>query len=501
MRKKSTPLEVESAAGGLVRSSKDDLPLTGSIQLKMVIVFLIMVVAYLILKKDVQYSGIISTIIGMFFAILILSLTMKIKMVYVFPLTAIVFITFLISKNSVLNYYAPLLIVMLLPYFKTSFENSKNRSFLEKKFSNLEKERQNLETKDEKLLSQVNELKSLIKKQDNLYELSKDMEKVSSSKELAKKALETFSLKLGIERIAFFKKVPRIVREKFSNKVKDRLPEATVSRRRRTTRLPNPRLPKRSGGQESGGQVSNEANDDYTLVASLQIQIDEISRWKEKLERIKNMPGKHFFEFPLYAENKKMAAIILEGELDSSKIASANVIASQVALGYEKTLLYEKVEELSRVDGLTQLYRRKYFMARFEEEITRAKRYHYKVAFLLFDLDDFKKYNDTYGHPMGDQILSKATSVIRNNIYISDFAGRYGGEEFCVFIPHANRIKVRKTAEKIRSLTKKETTVTISAGISFFPDNASNLQQLIKNADVALYRAKALGKNCIQEYI
>ena len=184
------------------------------------------------------------------------------------------------------------------------------------------------------------------------------------------------------------------------------------------------------------------------------------------------------------------------GGIDSS---GASVIASQVALGYEKTLLYENVEKLSRVDGLTKLYLRRYFMERLKEELARAERYNYKVAFVIFDIDDFKKYNDTYGHQMGDKILEKVGDIIKGGIEKSDFAGRYGGEEFCVFMPVSASENTLKRVDALREKIARRTKVTISAGISYFPDNATTLEDLIKTADAALYRAKSGGKNRVLE--
>ncbi len=197
----------------------------------------------------------------------------------------------------------------------------------------------------------------------------------------------------------------------------------------------------------------------------------------------------------LKSGNRKLGSIEVKGRLAPEMKNDMEVIAGQLSLGYEKALLYEKVEELSRVDGLTGLYRRNYFMLRLSEEIKRAKREKYPIALIMADIDRFKKYNDTYGHLMGDEVLSRTADNILKNIYESDFAGRYGGEEFIIYMPRASVEEAYDKMERIRKLINKDTPVSISAGISSYPSRGKRKEELIEKADSALYLAKSRGRN------
>ncbi|PIU18163.1 MAG: hypothetical protein COT16_03130 [Elusimicrobia bacterium CG08_land_8_20_14_0_20_44_26] len=355
---------------------------------------------------------------------------------------------FLISGDRILTMCVPILFFLILPDFKILSEKRALFGDFKVKYDELLKKLLEFEKKNNEMAQHIEKLKSEIEKYEKLYELSKDIESISDGRELANKSLDAFSLKLGIEKLAFFRVM--------------------------------------ASGME--------------LFSSKNLRADEIDDWKRMLGNIKNIPGGNRYEFPLVAGKKKLGAILVAGALDEKQINKAVVISSQVALGYEKTVLYEQVRELSRIDGLTGLFLRKYFMSRLEEEITRARRYDYEIAFLMCDLDDFKKYNDTYGHPMGDNVLAQAAKAIRDTINPSDFAGRYGGEEFCIYMPMAARIQTREKAEKIREEVKRDTSVSISIGIAYFPTDGSTAHDLIKASDATLYKAKKNGKNIVGEY-
>ena len=113
----------------------------------------------------------------------------------------------------------------------------------------------------------------------------------------------------------------------------------------------------------------------------------------------------------------------------------------------------------------------------------------------MIDIDNFKKYNDTYGHQVGDMVLKKVAKSIKEAIDPSDFVGRYGGEEFSVFIVSNDREGVIEKAERIRKDVEKKTNVTVSIGVSFFPEDGEDSKSLIEIADQHLYRAKEEGKN------
>jgi diguanylate cyclase (GGDEF)-like protein len=175
-------------------------------------------------------------------------------------------------------------------------------------------------------------------------------------------------------------------------------------------------------------------------------------------------------------------------------------IADQAAVALENSRLYE----LATVDGLTGLLVRRHFEQRLDEEWSRASRYSGEFTLGIFDLDDFKVLNDTYGHQAGDQALRAAAAVLRSNMRSADIAGRYGGEEFSFILPRTRLAEAYAMADRIRADIDRmriksgaaELHLTASIGLASYPDpRALQPDELIALADEAMYHAKRLGKN------
>ena len=171
--------------------------------------------------------------------------------------------------------------------------------------------------------------------------------------------------------------------------------------------------------------------------------------------------------------------------------------------------LNAKLYELATKDGLTKLYIYRHFYTLLENEIKRSSRYNHEMSLLMMDIDSFKSVNDTYGHPVGDQVLREIANCIQQTIRKIDIASRYGGEEFTVILPETNITDAKVIAERIRkNISQIKINVkddiyicpTVSIGMSEYPSCALDEQTLIELADVALYNAKNNGKNCICEY-
>lgn len=173
--------------------------------------------------------------------------------------------------------------------------------------------------------------------------------------------------------------------------------------------------------------------------------------------------------------------------------------------------LLEKVGNAFQVaitDRLTGIYNHGYFKHYLNMEYKRSKRQGHALGLLMIDVDDFKKFNDTYGHPCGDQLLQKVAKIIKDNIREVDFAARYGGEEFAVLLPYVDLNRARTIAErllgKINSFSCLESApgvaVSVSIGLSLFPEYAQTPEKLVRSADEALYTAKRRGKNCVSVY-
>lgn len=180
-----------------------------------------------------------------------------------------------------------------------------------------------------------------------------------------------------------------------------------------------------------------------------------------------------------------------------------NILAQQFLLGLKRVLLYQRVQELAITDTLTQVFNRRYFMERLNEEIARSKKFKYKLSFLMVDIDHFKEFNDLYGHLVGDAILREVSKGLKDNIRQIDFMGRYGGEELCIALTETGKEPARAVAERIRNAIEQKRIrvydenlkVTISIGIATFPEDATKTNIFIEKADKALYRAKEAGRN------
>jgi diguanylate cyclase (GGDEF)-like protein len=221
--------------------------------------------------------------------------------------------------------------------------------------------------------------------------------------------------------------------------------------------------------------------------------------------------------FPLVLEQEFNGLFCVQGS-DKQDLAKFEVLTSQLALQVRKVSLYEMVRELSIIDGLTGVFVRRHFLERFEEEIRRALKYSFPLSVLMLDIDHFKRYNDDFGHLVGDATLREVSSIIRANVRNVDIVARYGGEEFAVVIPETLEAGALEVAERIRSAVARrsfkvydeETKVTVSIGVSVFPQDLgasvksgydpAYLFELLQKADRALYRAKEEGRNRVNVY-
>lgn len=158
------------------------------------------------------------------------------------------------------------------------------------------------------------------------------------------------------------------------------------------------------------------------------------------------------------------------------------------------------------IDHMTGVYNHLYFKHFLGLEIKRSIRQENKMALLMIDVDNFKKFNDTHGHPAGDKALSGVAKILKDNVRDVDVVARYGGEEFAVVLPYAGWRSGRMVAERLLDITSKlriavaeyradAASVTVSIGLAVFPDNGMSLESIISAADGALYNAKRQGKN------
>ncbi|MDR1196644.1 MAG: GGDEF domain-containing protein [Endomicrobium sp.] len=214
--------------------------------------------------------------------------------------------------------------------------------------------------------------------------------------------------------------------------------------------------------------------------------------------------------WPLKIEHELLGCILLtvEKEYVSCYVEEGAIFGPQIALGARRVNLFAEMSERSRNDGLTGLYLKRYFMERLRSEIQREKRYAGGFYLIMLDIDYFKKVNDKYGHLTGDKVLCAIAKILVDCVRPGDLVGRYGGEEFIVFMPMATQYAAKTVAQEINNMVKNKKfhengenfNVTISAGISSYPKDGQTIDQIIEAADTALYSAKEKGRNSVVLY-
>lgn len=171
----------------------------------------------------------------------------------------------------------------------------------------------------------------------------------------------------------------------------------------------------------------------------------------------------------------------------------------------ERNRILSKLENLAITDGLTKLYNLRHFYTQLEIEIDRCSRYGHSLALLLLDIDNFKMYNDSYGHLEGDKVLIQLGKIIKSCLRTMDSAFRYGGEEFTIILPETSGQEANTVAQRIKTAVELESfipeagkvvTITISIGVTEYVLK-EKLSIFIKRADQAMYNSKAKGRNRI----
>jgi two-component system cell cycle response regulator len=209
-------------------------------------------------------------------------------------------------------------------------------------------------------------------------------------------------------------------------------------------------------------------------------------------------------EFPLAAGRDSFGTLVLYGDdFNSDQRESAGWLVGHAVIALSNARQHRTVEQQALVDSLTGLANRRLATAALEKELARAKRFEEPLTLVLADIDDFKRINDRWGHPTGDEVLKAFAARLRETVREIDLAGRWGGEEFALLLPGTNLEGGRQLAERIRQLVESyrlpgsdgvEIRVSASFGVASFPE-ASSQKQLVAAADAALYEAKRSGKN------
>jgi diguanylate cyclase (GGDEF)-like protein len=366
-----------------------------------------------------------------------------------------------------------------LCYYRMELKRFQNRAMDSK-----ETVRKNLESFQAKYQTRLGSLRHLevqVGSLMNLFEIARDFSECMDFNTLAEFLLKKLRSELVFEKMQIFL-MPRIVegKEPASIKIYSMLQDGVQLEERALTDL---------------------EKHDFDAMAHSPAMIRREEKW--------------YFPIP---EGSELSAVFAIHGIKEADLARVEVLSAYLVLLIKKIKLYETVRELAIVDELTQVFVRHHFLDRLEEELRRSLRFKLPLAVLMLDIDHFKRYNDDFGHLVGDATLKEVAELLKCNLRKVDLVGRYGGEEFVVAMPETRVDNAAEVAERIRSSIARhdfqvynvQTKVTVSQGIFLF-DGAMAAQEesidlkaiaseLIRKADEAMYRAKEEGRNRVCLY-
>src|SRR5579863_3636651 len=208
---------------------------------------------------------------------------------------------------------------------------------------------------------------------------------------------------------------------------------------------------------------------------------------------------------PLVSFGQTLGVLVLDtakpGAFHVNDTQSLESVADICATAIQNANYVERVKQLAYLDGLTGIFNRRFFELRMAEELERAQRFNAGMSIIMIDIDHFKDLNDEFGHMLGDEVLRQVASLLHDQLRKFDVVCRYGGEEFAILLSQTNPQHAIAVAEKLRGLVETwqfpglPRSVTISAGVATYPENALERDGLMKASDASLYAAKQAGRN------
>ncbi len=231
---------------------------------------------------------------------------------------------------------------------------------------------------------------------------------------------------------------------------------------------------------------------------------------------LQNFPTSEFLIMPLSSKGTINGLIVADNIYTKKPITTDDIrifsmLAGQASLAIENSRLYEMTVEKSHTDSLTHLWNHGFFQEKLSQEIQAAQKNDWSLSLMMIDIDYFKNLNDMYGHQNGDHIIKSIAHILRESSRENDYLCRYGGEEFSVILRHTGKEESFEIAERIRQKiaghlfhfpsVPHNISVTVSIGLATFPTDTQNKEDLIADADKAMYIAKFSGRNktCLTE--
>ncbi|MFH0826491.1 MAG: sensor domain-containing diguanylate cyclase [Candidatus Omnitrophota bacterium] len=225
---------------------------------------------------------------------------------------------------------------------------------------------------------------------------------------------------------------------------------------------------------------------------------------------IKILKSEELVLIPLKAKDKINGLIVADNFITKEPITKDDIrmltmLANQAGLAIENSQLYEKTVQMAHMDSLTELWNHGYFQYLLQRELEKTKAMKAPLSLIMFDIDDFKIYNDSLGHQVGDRMLKELAELLKNQSRKMDYVCRYGGEEFTIILPQTEKKEAYVIAERLRQDIEKHVfvhaqtlpkkTFTSSLGLATYPEDGQSSAELIEATDKALYQAKSKGKN------
>ena len=239
--------------------------------------------------------------------------------------------------------------------------------------------------------------------------------------------------------------------------------------------------------------------------------VNQDPRFLRKIDRISNFATESIIAVPMKIKDKVLGVIELINKTELNPLSKRDLkilatVADYAAIALENSRNYQRIQELTITDDVTGLYNSRYLHQIIINEMDRFERYLQPFSIIFFDLDFFKRINDTYGHLVGSQMLNRVARVILQSIRKVDRAARYGGDEFVVVLPQTDKKQAQVVAQRLRDAINAEVyfaeegfniKVTASFGVATFDDDATSKDELLRAVDKAMYQIKETSRDGI----